>query len=92
MRKVHVYLPPIPEQDVECERWKHLCSQIDRVFCEVRIFTCGLDFQKSEAKAVLPYCIEQAPNGEPKVVEFEEVFQRHIINTGKSEDGYITYD
>jgi hypothetical protein len=92
MRKVHVYLPSDVEQDAECLRWKHLTSQIDREFCEVRVFTCGLDFKKSEAKYELPYCIEQLPNKDKKVIEFEDAFQTYIINTGKAEDGYITHD
>lgn len=89
MRKIHVFLPSEVEQNAECLRWKHLCTQIDREFCEVRIFTCGLDFKKSEARFSLPYCVEQIPNQEPKIKDFSDMYQTYIINTGKSEDGYI---
>jgi len=44
MNKFRLYLPQAQDQDVHCERWKHLFKQIDVVYNEVRIYEQGLDF------------------------------------------------
>lgn len=90
MRKFYLYLPSEQDQDVQCERWKHLFKQIDREHCEVRVYTSGLDFQKSQAKHPLPYAVEIKPNKtEGKKKSFESMWKMIMINTGKTDEDYI---
>lgn len=93
MRQVHLYLPTETEQDAVCLRWVHLLQQIDREFCEVRIYTQGLDFAKKDALHSLPYCIETKPNQKPKRKSFSNMWKSYMIDTGKAEDDFIpNYD
>ncbi len=39
-----LYLPVEHEQDVYCERYRHMLGTIDIVENEVRIYICGTDF------------------------------------------------
>jgi hypothetical protein len=55
VRKFFLYLPPEKDQDVICERYKHLFKSIPRQYNEVRIYTQGIEFSLKEAKYDLPY-------------------------------------
>ena len=48
MRKIQLFMPIEKDQDVICERWKHLLKKIDREFCEVRTYVVGVDLSKSD--------------------------------------------
>lgn len=90
MRRIYLYLPPEKDQDVICERWKHLFKMIDRMTCEVRVYEAGLDFAKADAKYDLPYAVDCPPNSDKfKRQSFESMWKKFIVNTGKAEDDYI---
>lgn len=51
-----LYLPAEREQDVYCDRYKHMLNTVDRVEHEVRIYVCGLDFTyKDIGETPLPF-------------------------------------
>ncbi len=68
MNKFRLYLPQAQDQDVHCERWKHLFRQINIEYNEVRIYEQGLDFAKIDLAwdKELPYA---TMNGKKKAFE-----------------------
>jgi len=51
-----LYLPTEREQDVYCDRYRHMLDLIDREVDEVRIYICGLDFTyKDIGETPLPF-------------------------------------
>ncbi len=94
MRKIQLFMPIEKDQDVICERWKHLLKKIDREFCEVRTYVVGVDLSKSDLhpkwqEETLPFCVETKPNQQPKKRSFESMWKTYILEQDKAEDEYI---
>jgi len=60
---VHVYLNMPHSQHAMDMRLTHVAKTLNKDTHEVRIYTCGSDFQKSEALRELPYGVI---DGKPK--------------------------
>lgn len=89
MRKFHLYLPEEKDQSVDSDRWIHLFKQIDRMYQEVRIYTAGIDFQKSKAKHPLPYAVFYDHGSEEgKKKSFENMWDMILIQSGKTDEQY----
>ncbi len=85
MRQYKLYLPSESEQDVICQRWKHLFNMIDRENQEVRLYTAPFDFDESDAKYPLPYA---TLNGEKR--SFDSLWDKIMVKTGYAEEGGYT--
>ena len=86
MKEYKLYLPTPANQDIICERWKHLFNKIDREFQEVRILTAGFDFPYSTLDA-LPYA---TMDGKKKT--YENLYNIIMVDSGLAEDEYIPKD
>tara|TARA_B100000497_G_scaffold27984_1_gene32831 strand:- start:384 stop:662 length:279 start_codon:yes stop_codon:yes gene_type:complete len=84
MKSFRLYLPKESEQNVQCERWKHLFNMIDRIHNEVRVYISGIEFSENDAKYPLPYAVIEG-----KRVSFEHLYEMVLVKTGKAEDDYI---
>ena len=86
MKRFKLYLPTPDNQDIICERWKHLFNQIDREYQEVRILVSGVDFPYATLDA-LPYA---TLDGKKK--SYESLYNKIMVESGLAEDEYIPKD
>lgn len=86
MKRFKLYLPTPDNQDIICERWKHLFNQIDREYQEVRILISGQDFPYATLDA-LPY---GTLDGKKK--SYENLYNIIMVESGLAEDEYIPKD
>ena len=84
MKQFKLYLPHEKDNNVKCERWKHLFVKIDSIHNEVRVYISGIEFSEKDAKYPLPYAVIDG-----KRISFEHLYKKVIINTGKAEDDYV---
>ena len=86
MKKFKLYLPTPDNQDIICERYKHLFKKIDTEFQEVRVMTAGFDFPYSTLDA-LPYATRDG-----KKKSYENLYKIIMIDSGLAEDDYVPKD
>ena len=79
----YLYLPKPSDQDVICERWKHLFGMIDREYQTVRVYTAGLEFHTDEAKHKLPYAVYN-----DKKMSFESLYEKIMVKSEKNKTGW----
>ena len=55
MKSVHVYLSVKHSQTAADMRLEHIAKTLDKDLIEIRIYTCGEDFFKSDVDRPLPF-------------------------------------